>query len=94
MYGCFGPDSAANSCITESGICAILEERFMRGQLKNKKKAIINFQPLQPGDVNTTFADVDDLIRDFKYKPKFNIETGISRFIEWYKEYYKNDLNV
>ena len=61
---------------------------------KLNKKAIINFQPLQPGDVNTTFADVDDLIRDFNYKPKFNIETGISRFIEWYKEYYKNDLNL
>ena len=61
---------------------------------KLNKKAIINFQPLQPGDVNTTFADVDDLIRDFNYKPKFNIETGISRFIEWYKEYYKNDLNI
>ena len=54
------------------------------------KKAIINFQPLQPGDVNTTFADVDDLIKDFNYKPKNNIETGISRFIEWYKEFYKN----
>ena len=61
---------------------------------KLNKKAIIDFQPLQPGDVNTTFADVDDLIRDFNYKPKFNIETGISRFIEWYKEYYKNDLNL
>ena len=58
------------------------------------KKAIINFQPLQPGDVNTTFADVDDLIKDFNYKPKYNIETGISRFIEWYKEFYKDDLNL
>ena len=61
---------------------------------KLNKKAIINFQPLQPGDVNTTFADVDDLIKDFNYKPKNNIETGISRFIEWYKEFYKNDLSI
>ena len=61
---------------------------------KLNKKAIINFQPLQPGDVNTTFADVDDLIKDFNYKPKIDIETGISRFIEWYKEFYKDDLNL
>ena len=58
------------------------------------KKAIINFQPLQPGDVNTTFADVDDLIKDFNYKPKNNIETGIARFVEWYKEFYQDELNL
>ncbi len=61
---------------------------------KLNKKAIINFLPLQPGDVNTTYADVDDLIKDFNYKPKNDIETGICRFIDWYKEFYKNDLNL
>ena len=57
-----------------------------------QKKAIINLLPLQPGDVNTTFANVDDLIKDFKYRPNTNIKTGISNFINWYKEFYKEDI--
>ena len=44
---------------------------------------------LQPGDVPSTFANVDDLVRDFNYKPNTSIKTGIEKFISWYKEYYK-----
>ena len=51
-------------------------------------KAIINPLPLQLGDVPTTFADVDDLMRDTGYRPRTSIETGIARFIEWYRGYY------
>lgn len=51
-------------------------------------KAIINPLPLQLGDVPTTFADVDDLMRDTGYRPRTSIETGIARFIEWYRDYY------
>jgi UDP-glucuronate 4-epimerase len=51
-------------------------------------KAIINPLPLQLGDVPTTFADVDDLMRDTGYRPHTSIETGIARFIEWYRAYY------
>ena len=54
-----------------------------------QKKAEINFLPLQPGDVNTTFADVSDLVEDFDYKPRTDISFGISKFISWYKEFYK-----
>ena len=45
--------------------------------------------PLQPGDVPDTYADVDDLINDFNYKPSMNIKDGVKKFVDWYKEYYK-----
>jgi len=45
--------------------------------------------PLQPGDVIGTFADIDDLIKDFDYKPQVSIEEGITNFVEWFKYYYK-----
>lgn len=44
--------------------------------------------PMQPGDVYQTYADVDDLARDFDFKPDTRLETGLSRFARWYKEYY------
>lgn len=52
------------------------------------KKAIQNLLPLQPGDVPDTFADVNDLVRDVGYKPDTSVEEGVSRFVEWYREYY------
>jgi UDP-glucuronate 4-epimerase len=51
-------------------------------------KANINLMPLQPGDVIDTYADVKDLIEDFKYSPSISIQKGVSKFIEWYKDYY------
>lgn len=53
------------------------------------KKADKNFMPMQPGDVPATYANVDDLVKDFNYKPDTSIEEGIERFVRWYKEYYK-----
>jgi UDP-glucuronate 4-epimerase len=47
-----------------------------------------NFLPLQPGDVPVTRADVDDLARDFGYRPQMTVEEGIARFVEWYRGYY------
>jgi len=47
-----------------------------------------NFLPMQDGDVPATYADVDDLIRDVGYQPATPIETGIARFVEWYRDYY------
>jgi UDP-glucuronate 4-epimerase len=43
--------------------------------------------PLQPGDVPDTYADVDDLVREFDYKPSTSIKEGIRCFANWYKEY-------
>ena len=45
--------------------------------------------PLQPGDVPDTYADVKDLVEDFGYQPKTDVVHGISRFVSWYKNYYK-----
>jgi UDP-glucuronate 4-epimerase len=55
------------------------------------KKAKKEFLDLQPGDVPATYADVDDLIKDVGFKPGTPIETGIERFVEWFKEYYGYD---
>jgi UDP-glucuronate 4-epimerase len=53
------------------------------------KKAQLNFLPLQPGDVPETAAEVSDLVRDVGFKPATTVETGIGRFVDWYREYYK-----
>ena len=53
------------------------------------KKAEKNFLPLQMGDVPATYADVDDLVQDIDFKPDTPVETGIRRFTEWYRSYYK-----
>ena len=53
------------------------------------KKAIKNLLPLQPGDVPDTYADVSDLENDLGYKPGTLLETGISNFVEWYKNFYR-----
>jgi UDP-glucuronate 4-epimerase len=53
------------------------------------RKAEKNLQPLQPGDVLATYADVTDLMRDVDFKPITFIETGVKRFVDWYQSYYK-----
>ena len=52
------------------------------------RKAEKNMMPLQPGDVPETYADVEDLVRDVGFKPATPIETGVKRFVAWYREYY------
>lgn len=59
----------------------VLEESLGRTAEKN-------FLPMQDGDVAATYADVDDLIRDVDYQPATPIKTGITRFVEWYRDYY------
>lgn len=57
------------------------------------KKAIMNFLPLQQGDVPETFADVDDLSEVVGFRPRTSIEEGIGNFIDWYMEHYKPGKN-
>ncbi len=45
--------------------------------------------PLQAGDVPDTYADVDELVRQFHYKPATTVDDGIRRFVSWYQEYFK-----
>lgn len=52
------------------------------------RKAEKNFLPMQPGDVPATFANVDDLVEDFNYKPATTLEYGIGKFVDWYKDYF------
>ena len=54
-----------------------------------EKKAEMNLLPLQPGDVPDTYADVDDLVEQFDYKPSTSVDEGVARFIAWYRQYFK-----
>ena len=54
------------------------------------KSALKNFLPMQAGDVPETSADVTALADYVGYKPETKIETGIARFIDWYRDYYKD----
>ncbi len=54
------------------------------------KKAKMNMKPLQPGDVQDTYADVGDLVKNFEYKPRTEVEVGVANFVEWYLKYTKN----
>ncbi len=53
------------------------------------KKAIIEFLPMQDGDVKETYADIKETTALTGYQPTTSIEQGIPKFIEWYKSYYK-----
>ena len=53
------------------------------------KTAVKNLMPIQPGDVPKTYADVDALINYADFSPSTKLETGIGKFIDWYREYYK-----
>lgn len=47
------------------------------------------YLPMQPGDVQETYSDMTDMIRDFDYLPKISVKEGVARFMTWFKEYYK-----
>tara|TARA_B100000787_G_scaffold57878_1_gene42166 strand:+ start:1904 stop:2911 length:1008 start_codon:yes stop_codon:yes gene_type:complete len=46
------------------------------------------FLPLQPGDVPDTYANVDDLVKDFGYKPSMSVDRGVKFFVDWYRHHY------
>jgi UDP-glucuronate 4-epimerase len=53
------------------------------------KKGNKVFMDIQPGDVAKTWADVQDLIRDYDYQPNTPVKSGIADFVKWYKEFYQ-----
>ncbi len=61
-----------------SGLIALIENAL-------GKKALIDRQPLQPGDVPITFADIDKARRLLGYEPKVKVEKGIPMFVEWFR---------
>ncbi|WP_138434042.1 NAD-dependent epimerase [Winogradskyella algicola] len=52
------------------------------------KEADKNMMPIQPGDVEKTWADVNQLIKDYDYRPNTSIKEGVKSFVNWYKSYY------
>lgn len=55
-----------------------------------QKTAIKKYLPMQPGDVETTFADIDSLSTVTNFTPKVSIEQGLAHFVDWYKQYYSS----
>lgn len=53
------------------------------------REAKKEYLPMQPGDVYETYADVQDLMNDYGFKPSTTIEEGLSKFSEWFLAYYK-----
>ncbi len=53
------------------------------------KTAAKNLLPMQPGEVLSTYADIEDLARDFDFRPNTPIEVGLQKFVQWYREYYR-----
>ncbi|MDE3743508.1 NAD-dependent epimerase [Maribacter polysaccharolyticus] len=53
------------------------------------KKALKEMMPMQPGDVEKTWANVDNLIKDYDYYPDTTIKEGVKAFLKWYRSYYK-----
>jgi UDP-glucuronate 4-epimerase len=52
------------------------------------RKAVIDLQPMQPGDVEATYADIEASRRDLGFSPKTTIDEGIPRFVDWYRDYH------
>jgi UDP-glucuronate 4-epimerase len=52
------------------------------------KPAIKQFQPMQPGDMVATFADIDAISRDVGYRPSTPVETGVEHLVRWYRDFY------
>ena len=54
------------------------------------RKAVKNLKPMQPGDVQATYADITTLENDFGYRPQTELRDGIKAFVDWYRSYYKD----
>ena len=69
----------------------ILRQELMRAKVLPEDydfEAHTKLVPMQPGDVEVTYADVSALERDFGYKPSTSLRDGLRAFAEWYKEFY------
>jgi UDP-glucuronate 4-epimerase len=58
------------------------------------KSARKNLLPMQPGDVVSTYADIQELITDFDFHPSTSIAQGLEKFVSWYQEYYQASSRV
>jgi len=53
------------------------------------KKADMRLEPMQPGDVEKTYADIEEARRALGFSPKTAMAEGVAKFVEWYKDYYR-----
>ncbi|HEX6660764.1 MAG TPA: GDP-mannose 4,6-dehydratase [Sphingomicrobium sp.] len=53
------------------------------------RKALVSPEPMQPGDVKESFADISAIERDHGFQPTTSIDEGVPRFVEWYREYHR-----
>ena len=56
------------------------------------RSAVRDFQPMQPGDVPATFADISAIQRDMGFMPAISLDVGVPRFVDWYREYCGRSL--
>jgi UDP-glucuronate 4-epimerase len=64
-------------------------KRFVRAiETACGHKARVKYLPMQAGDVLKTAADISESKRELKFRPKTDIEVGVKKFVDWYKEYY------
>ncbi|GAB2530098.1 NAD-dependent epimerase [Rufibacter soli] len=82
--------STAPYCIYNIGNNKPIELMTFIKELENcmEKKAIMEMKDIEAGDVISTWANVDDLINNFNYKPNTTIQYGLKKFTEWFKGYY------
>jgi UDP-glucuronate 4-epimerase len=59
---------------------------ILEGLLGREARKVM--EPMQPGDVPVTFADVGDLEREFGFRPRTPLEDGLARMVEWYRGFY------
>jgi UDP-glucuronate 4-epimerase len=52
------------------------------------RTAVRDYQPMQPGDVPATYADIDAIQHDLGYQPATSIDVGVPRFVQWYRDYH------
>ena len=52
------------------------------------RKPQMNMMPMQPGDVQATYADISAIQRDYGWQPTTTIEEGLPRLVQWYRSYY------
>lgn len=70
----------------------ILQQELIRARVLPKNydfESHRELMPMQPGDVQVTYADTSALERDYGFKPSTSLRTGLRRFAEWYKTFYR-----
>ena len=73
-----------------------LEEELVKHNILPKDydfESLHELLPMQPGDVEVTYADTSKLEKDYNFKPNTSLKEGLSKFVQWYKDYYIKEKN-